>query len=204
MNSDQWLTLAALIATVICTIVQSIAAHCNLRSQAREQLKRDEQMRIWQAKEREAQRACSVEDRNVAREQSITDKLLEEKRRYLEKHKGVADEYIAKMLSLAGQVEVEHTGSSSAGPDLTGPALELLVKQGFEARFHVETFGDSDLTKEFRKLITACGEFIKLDESTESRDVLDKLISRMQSGAARVTKMMESIVLEELQPLDYV
>jgi len=204
MNSDQCLTLISMISTVILAVAQTISAHCNLRSQAREQLKRDEQMRIWQAKERETQRAYSEDDRNNARKQTITDRLLEVKRKYLEKHKGVVDEYIAKMLSLAGQVMVEHAGSSSAGVDLTVPVLERLVKQGFEANFHARTFDDSNLTKEFSKLINACGEFTKmLDESTELRDVPDELMLRMQSGAARVTKIMEGIVLKELQPLDW-
>jgi hypothetical protein len=212
MPPDQIATLITSLCglvPVICGLIPAIGtvivAIYTVRFQGTQELKRNEQTHEWQEKERVHQRAASVEDRNIARKWQLSDRQIEERRKFLAEHKLFVDEYIRTILDLASRASLK-------GSRLEEYTLEQLKASWFasldqmaKAYHHIEAFGNSELLQEFKSLMQTVDDNLVpvLQEPAQNRDKAANLNGTIAGAASKVTQLIEDIMIEKMQPRDW-
>jgi hypothetical protein len=190
MEWEHALTLLSILVPISITLI-------SLNTQTRQELKRNQQAQDWREKEQERQREWSVDDRNNSRKWSLTDRQIEEKRTYLLAHKGFVDDFIKNVLLLTTRVD-------GVGV-LKGQKIKMMDKvleQIQECGYHVLILNDEDLQKEFTGFVAKLREFFE-ERKRGNQQKSELAIDQLTVAAAKITKKMQDIIIDGLQPDDW-
>jgi len=169
------------------------------------QRKRAEQIRTWRDREAQKQRSWSVEDRNISRKWRLSDRQIEEKREQLLQHKRPVDDYIRDLLALASGAYRRSAGFEKDSLDQLMPSYLKLLDGSAEVYYHIGAFGRPELSLKIQSLMETVDEYLVpvIREPEKNQDKVGNLPGVMAGAAAEVTKMMEDIMIEELQLRDW-
>ena len=206
MTPEQFNTLLATISDSIAKIGTILIAIFSLWFQGRQENKRTEQAQKGEEQAAARQRDWSVEDRNISRKWLLTDRQLEEKKNYLLVHKRFVDDYIANLLLLTSRAYMRSIGfREDIMGEMKSPYI-LSLEHSTEIYHHIEAFDSAELRQQFQSLMTTVDEHLVpvLREPEKNLERIGNLRCIMAGATAPVTRAMENIIAEELQPRDWV